>query len=148
MVKHGVSILRKLFLFLILATSLFSSSLEIEKEIYSTILKALFPSKSVVKVWSDEASKNQLFESIDGVHVVKNKKDANILMLFHTYDIQHSEQAVFANGYLVLQRNKEDVVGGFYWQKGRPNLVFIKNKLQERGITLPKNLQNYIEDLK
>ncbi len=124
-----------------------SSALEIEKGIYKTILEALFPSKSIVKVWSDEVSKNPLFASIEGVRVVQNKKDADILMLFHTYDIQKSDQAVFANGYLVLQRNKGNAVGGFYWQKGRPNLVFVKNKLQERGITLPKKLQSYIEDI-
>lgn len=148
MVKYGVSVLKKLLLFLILTASLVSSSLEIEKGIYQTILRALFPSKNIIRVWSDEASKKSLFSSIDGVRLVKNRKDADILMLFHTYDIKQSDKAVFANGYLVLQRSKGNAVGGFYWQKGRPNLVFVKNKLQEFGIVLPKNLRGYIEDIK
>lgn len=139
--------MRKLILFIILPILLISSSVETEKEIYNIILKALFPSKSIVKVWSDESSKNSLFKSIDGVHIVKNKKEADILMLFNTYDTQERHQAIFANGYLVFQRNKGNAIGGFYWQKGRPNLIFVKNKLQKRGIVLPEKLQKYIEDI-
>ncbi len=141
--------MKKLFLLIFFISSLLGSVFEIEKGIYKTILKALFPSKKIIKVWSDDSSKKELFESIEGIRVVKNRDNADILMLFRTLDInQSSDQIVFANGYLILQSNKGVVVGGFYWQKGRPNLIFIKNKLKEIDLVLPSNLQNYIEDVK
>ncbi len=141
--------MKKFIVLTLFISSLLGSAVEIEKGIYKTILKALFPTKKVIKVWSDDPSKKDLFESIPGIKVVNEKKIADILMLFNTLNVQrNSNQMIFANGYLILQRNKGVVVGGFYWQKGRPNLIFIKNRLEKVGIVLPTNLQKYIEDIK
>lgn len=36
-------------------------------------------------------------------------------------------------------------IGTLFWQKGRPNLIFSKNKLKEDKINLPKEFDKYIE---
>ncbi len=36
-------------------------------------------------------------------------------------------------------------LGAFYWKKGRPNIVLIKERLEERGIKMPKEYRRYIE---
>jgi len=131
----------------LILSALFASFLDVEKKIYKTIFDALFPSKSVVKVWSDEPSKIPLFASIERVEIVKDKENADILMLCRNQNIDIDNKKIFTNGYLVFQRNKGKAVGGFYWQKGRPNLIFAKKKLEKEGIELPSNLRKYIEDI-
>jgi hypothetical protein len=39
-----------------------------------------------------------------------------------------------------------DAIGAFYWQKGRPNLVFIRSRLIEKKIRLNNEYSNHIDD--
>ncbi len=125
---------------------LMASTLQTERDIYKTILSAIFPKKQIVHVWLDDPSKKKVFTAINKVRVVDNKSDADILIIYRTYDIDVKDKKVFADGYLVFKHNKDSIVGGFYWQKGRPNLVFIKKNLKDYGISLPEDLQEYIEE--
>jgi len=123
-----------------------ASVLQTEREIYKTILDAIFPDKQTVYVWLDDANKEKIFANLENVSIVDNQDDADILIIYHTYDIETKDKKVFADGYLVFKHNKESIVGGFYWQKGRPNLVFIKKNLQDHDIALPEDLKEYIEE--
>jgi len=40
---------------------------------------------------------------------------------------------------------KKDIVGGFYWQKGRPNILFLKDNIDKYNIKLPSSMKQYIE---
>ena len=40
----------------------------------------------------------------------------------------------------------EQAVGALYWQKGRPNLLFLKGRLGSRGIALGNDYSPYIEE--
>ncbi len=138
--------MKKLLLYLSLALTLVASPIEKERSIYQTILRAIFPEKAVINVWLDNPKKYEIFEKIHGVHVVKNHKDADILILYHSFDVPAKDKIIFADGYLVFEHFKNRIVGGFYWQKGRPNLVFVKKNLKDHNITLPPSLRDYIED--
>ncbi len=123
-----------------------ASATQRQQQIYTTILDALFPTNQVVLLWVDDPSKKALFESIERVEIVSDKNNADILIVSKTYDLEGNHQIVFADGYLAYKHNKKHIVGGFYWQKGRPNLVFLKKNLQQFNIELPKNLQEFVED--
>ena len=123
-----------------------ASALQTEQEIYKTILSAIFPSKPIVHVWLDDPNKQEIFANIDKVRIVKERDEADILIIYKTYDIDAKDKKVFADGYLIFKHYKDNIVGGFYWQKGRPNLVFIKKNLKDYGISLPDDLQEYIEE--
>jgi len=139
-------LIRSLFLLFIFISSLSASSLQTERKIYQTILNALFPQKKTVYIWLDDKSRKSMFENIYGIKVVEYQIDADILIIKKTYNINASNKIVFADGYLVYKQHKHNIIGGFYWQKGRPNLVFIKDNLRKEGIKLPKGLQEYIEE--
>ncbi len=51
----------------------------------------------------------------------------------------------FTNNYKKLLNN-EKFFGAFFWTKSRPNIVFIKNRLESKKIFLPKSYQKFIED--
>lgn len=40
----------------------------------------------------------------------------------------------------------DDIVGAFYWRKGRSQLLFINKRLKEHNITLPKEYQKFMID--
>lgn len=55
------------------------------------------------------------------------------------------DKIFFTNNYKKLLVNAQ-YYGAFFWQKSRPNIVFIKNRLKKYKIDLPKNYDKYIED--
>ncbi len=138
--------MKKLILILISALFLSASPAGKERSIYRTILNAIFPDKAVIHVWLDNPKKRAIFEKIRRVKVVKDHKRADILILYNSFDVPADNKIIFADGYLVFEHFKNRLVGGFYWQKGRPNLVFIKKNLKDHNISLPPTLKEYIED--
>lgn len=42
-------------------------------------------------------------------------------------------------------KKDKDALGAIFWQKGRLNLIFRENKLQELGLSLPSSYDIYIE---
>lgn len=51
----------------------------------------------------------------------------------------------FTNNYKKLLSDNK-YYGAFFWQKSRPNIVFIKNRLEQTNILLPKSYSQFIED--
>ncbi len=45
-----------------------------------------------------------------------------------------------------LLRKDSIFIGALFWYKGRPNLVFIRKRLEKLNIKLPKSYSRYIED--
>ena len=51
----------------------------------------------------------------------------------------------FTNNYQRLLSNPS-YYGAFFWSKSRPNIVFIKNRLEKSKIELPDTFLHYVED--
>ena len=134
-----------LFFLIFLSTILFASTVDIERKIYGEILHTVFPNKEVVYVWSD----NQIssLTGIEGVKVVRDLESADIVILKnHLQDEQIKTKVVFVKNYYLLKEYKDFAIGGFYWQKGRPNILFLEKNLQKFNIKLSNGLENFIED--
>ncbi len=138
--------MKKILLVTVLTLSLFASAIDKERSIYRAILNAIFPDKKVIYVWLDNPKRKEIFKKIDRVRVVDDQDRADILILYNTFDVPVDNKIIFADGYLVFEHFKDKLIGGFYWQKGRPNLVFLKKNLKDHNITLPPSLKDYIED--
>ncbi len=52
---------------------------------------------------------------------------------------------LFVTDYRLL-KNSFDIVGAFYWRKGRSQLLFIKNRLDAYHVTLPKEYEDFMVD--
>jgi len=52
---------------------------------------------------------------------------------------------LFATDYHILKASK-DVIGAFYWKKGRSQLLFVRKRLKAHGIILSNEYQQYIID--
>ena len=51
----------------------------------------------------------------------------------------------FTNNYRRLLSDKR-FYGAYFWNKSRPNIVFIKTRLKQRNIKLPKDYEQFVED--
>lgn len=89
--------------------------------------------------------KRELLASIPKVSLVDSPQKAEILFLKRTHASLPENALLFAIDYRVLKAYREKVIGGFYWQKGRPNLIFFKQELHLHHITLPRQMQAYVE---
>ncbi len=93
---------------------------ELEKKIYSKYLKVV----------DNCESSNFVF--------IKNK-------INKPQNCQNSNRVFFTNNYRKLL-NKDMYIGAFFWSKSRPNIVFIKNRLDKKNIKLPNSYAQFIED--
>lgn len=138
----GVLILKKLLLILLTLTFSFADDISIEKKIYETFFAELSPrEKPYVYVDTPIAS---LELKSDKFILTDSCKKADIAIMTQSdlpYDCR--KKVVFGTRYRHLK--KKYVVGAFFWQKGRPNIVFQRTKLRRKNIELSPSLQEYAE---
>ena len=118
--------------------------MDIQKRIYHTIIDSIFPHKDTIYIWSDTPKKDKFFSNMKNVTLVKTPQEADFLVIKHSLDIK-SKGLKFASSYKILKYYKDDILGGFYWQKGRPNILFLEKNLEKHHIILPKSMHDYIE---
>jgi len=144
MAKYGISILKFIILLIFITTLLFSSNEKAEKKIYTSIIHVLVPNKSSIKIWTDMNKKKDMLRSVKSVNIVDNIDDADLLIINSTENIK-TNILKFATSYKMLLKYKKDIVGGFYWQKGRPNILFLKDNIDKYNVKLPASMNQYIE---
>ena len=137
--------MKKLILLLFVSVLLFASAVDTERKIYSTVLKAIFPHKSVVRLYVDEPERKKVFEKIPFVEMVDDIKKAEIAIISKTKRLE-CNCIVFTTNYKMLKLLKNKAIGGFFWQKGRPNIIFLRGNLKKEHIDLPSSFQGYVED--
>ena len=142
--QSGVSVLKIIFLILLHLSLLNASSVAVERDIYHAVFHALFPDAQSIYIWTDDPKKADIFKSLSHIEIVTNPKHANLAVVYKTEDLPPN-LIKFVGDYHLLKHYK-NAIGGFYWQKGRPNLIFLKSSLQEYRLKLPPKFQKYVED--
>lgn len=129
---------------MVLQLFLYADSSSIDKKIYSTILRSIFPKKETIYVYTDSQEKKQLFSQIKNIFLV-DKENADIFIIGKiNHEFTNKNEIIFVDNYHAFKNYKDIAIGGFYWKKGRPNLVFIKENLQKHDIKLPAKMKKYI----
>ena len=77
--------------------------------------------------------------------LITNKSTLNTILKRNDTDKSVKKPILFVTNYRFL-KDSEDIVGAFYWRKGRSQLLFIKKRLKEHNIRLPEAYQNYTID--
>jgi hypothetical protein len=89
-------------------------------------LKDILPKEKIVFV--DDCSGADL-AILEKSKIEKNCTDISIITL--EYD---------------LLKKYPNSIGSFFWQKGRPNIVFIKSRLENQNIVLDSAFDEFIEE--
>ena len=134
----------KLLLILFLITTTWASDDKKASNIFNLIAKNI-TEKSFPNVYLHKG--NSSLEKYPGnLNITTECAKADLVILSTTKDIPKEclEKILFGTRYSHL-KNK-DVVGSFFWQKGRPNILFYKQRLEEHKIKLDSSFDRYIEN--
>jgi len=124
---------------------------------YHQIFSALSP-KPLIKVYTNDKEYRDIFiyskriflsTKPEGVDIVLITDDATLNWVLEKNSIKNSmgkKPILFVTDYRFLKKS-EDIVGAFYWRKGRAQLLFVENRLKRYSIILPKEYQKFTIDM-
>lgn len=149
--------MRKIFILLILLYGhLYALERESTLKVYHEIFAALV-SKPTITVYTDDKEYRKIFvtskrmvlsgkpEKSD-IILITNRSTLFKIMRESQWAVEKGEKPIlFVTDYRLLKHSL-DVVGAFYWKKGRSQLLFIKNRLDAYHIALPKEYEDFTVD--
>ena len=72
--------------------------------------------------------------------------DANIIIVSNEEDIpRNTDKILFTTEAKILEKNT-NVIGAFYWKRGRPKIVFVRSRLEHFNLTIDPKFDKYIVD--
>lgn len=126
----------------------YNEELELESKILSSIAKASLKDEVVIYIPNVSIKDKRVYRKY--FTLSKTCNNANFVFVKNSKNIKslctNTKQIFFTNNYKRLLEDKR-YYGAFFWNKSRPNIVFIKNRLKDKLITLPKNYLQFVEDL-
>ena len=134
----------KFLLIFFLITSLYSSDDKKASGLFNFIVK------EITKKENANVYLHKGIESIQkypgNLKIVTECKEADIVILSTTHDIpkECAKKLLFGSRYSHMKNS--NVIGSFFWQKGRPNILFYQKRLKEHNIKLDSSFNRYIED--
>jgi hypothetical protein len=141
----GVQILKKLILTLILILSpIYSSEIKTASKIMGKISSVLIK-KENTSVLTNDARNEEIVSYSMKMKNISSCNNADMIIT-HTKDIPKCDKEVliFVTNYLAFKALPE-AVGAFFYQKGRPNIIFREENLAKYNIVLPSEFNKYIE---
>ena len=149
--------MKRLFLlFILLYGELYALERVSTLKVYHGIFSALHFNKQVIVYTNDKEYRNifksskkiiltNRLEESDIILVTEEETLKNIIEKMSTNDGTRHMPMIFATKYQLLKFS-ENVLGAFYWRKGRSQLLFIKKRLDLYNIKLPKEYENFMID--
>ncbi len=118
---------------------------KIESEIISKICSAVTGKNADIKVYLTENMKyitkySKIFVMVDRC------KDADVVIAGKELQNCRGKLMVVTKYYLLKKYN--NAVAAFYWYKGRPNIIFVKERLENFKILLPDRFIKYVDSEK
>ena len=133
-----------LLLTLYIITLGYSSASLQEIKIHDTIAKALFYKDNISVYVNDNELKNNI-EQYSNVMISTTEENAQYIILSKKQNIFNTKALLFVTSYKLLKYYK-NAIGAFYWKKGRPTIIFIKDRVERLGKIIPKSFYKFYED--
>lgn len=125
----------------------YNQELKLEAEIIYNIARSSLKKPIVLYIPEVTSSEKKVFaqyftlaDSCTKANFVYVKKAGNESKL-----CQKQARIFFTNNYQKLLSDSK-FYGAFFWHKSRPNIVFIKKRLETDNIKLPTSYEKYVED--
>ncbi|MCW8838746.1 MAG: hypothetical protein OQK11_08605 [Thiovulaceae bacterium] len=124
----------------------YDKEIELEAKIISKIATASLDNE--IKIYIPNISKQEEEIYSKYFHLSKDCKYANFIFDKKgsiENNCESSGKLFFTNNYKRLVSDNK-YFGAFFWNKSRPNIVFIKQRLENNNINLSKEYEQFIED--
>ena len=145
---------------LILLIFLYGHLYALEKKstlkMYHSIFAALSP-KASIAVYTNDKEYRDVFSHSKRIFLSDKLQDADIVLITDERTLNNilywvkantnmeKKPILFVTNYHFLDKS-DDILGAFYWRKGRSQLLFIRDRLKEHNITLPQAYKNFMID--
>lgn len=145
-----------LILLILLYGHLYALERESTLKMYHNIFAALSP-KALITVYTNDKEYRAVFSHSKRIFLSDKLEESDIILITDERTLNNvlyrskvntndsKKPILFVTSYHFLGKS-DDIVGAFYWRKGRSQLLFIKKRLKQQGITLPKEYQNFMID--
>lgn len=133
-------------LFLVLYSLLNASEEETATKIIQNLIEVI--DKQNAKVWINSYDMKLIgAEGLKKFNLVKSCKEAKVLILSTVVVVpkECQNKPILVLDYDLLTRYN-NAVSAFFWKKGRPNIVFISDRVKKFSISLPPSYSKYVED--
>ena len=138
--------MKKFILLVFIVTASFSSAIKTEINIFDLLFGNIFPNKNIINIWNNDKTVDNFLCNHKKYLCTNDMKKADLILLKRVTKVDKNKP-IFVLKYYLLRKYKDQAIGGFYWQKGRPNIIFIKENLKKFHIRLPYKFHNYIESM-
>lgn len=129
----------------------YDKEIELESQIMSNITSAL--KKDDIKLFIPRITDMERIIYSNSFKLVDACIDANFVFVKREFEIDSScedkigNKLFFTNNYQKLLYT-DKYIGAFFWNKSRPNIIFIKDRLVKQNIKLADDYEKFIEDIK
>lgn len=122
----------------------YNKDIELEAQIISEISTNIITNEEV-KLFIPNITDDEK-EIYSKLFQLANECDANFIFKKRDYNfICEKNQIYFTNNYNKLISDAK-YIGAFFWSKSRPNIVFIKSRLNKNSLILPITFNKFVED--
>ncbi len=122
-----------------------AGNLSVEQRLINKVLRALSPSAPPRKIYYEGAYLPEIFRNNPEVRLVSDPRNAQIIVANRVAEkLERYHKPILVLQYRLL-KSYSLAVGAYFWQKGRPNIVMIRQRLQRMRIRLPHDFERYIE---
>lgn len=137
--------MKKLIITLILISAqLLGNQLNTETKIMDKIFYAL-TQKNRIKVFADNKNSIDVVIKSSKMFYKSSCNDADIIYTnSRTLEKCDKDKLIFSTDYLSF-KSLPTAIGAFFYQKGRPNIIFRKEILEKHNIKLSKEFSKYID---
>ena len=136
-------------------SGLYALERESTLKMYHGIFSAL-SSKTMISVYTTDKEYRKVFTTSKRIFLSPKPEESDIILITNRStlktilkrnktDKSAKKPILFVTNYRFL-KDSEDIVGAFYWRKGRSQLLFIKKRLEQQNIQLPKAYQSFMVD--
>jgi len=139
-------ITRYILLIYLLGIFINASEINIAAKIIDKTVASLFPKNEKVKTWANQKYHIDIISHSRKMSFSTYIKDASFYLVGSTIPNYFPKDAVIFTTDLNLFYKNERIIGTFYWQKGRPNLMFLQSRLDKYNLSLSDEFIDYIED--
>lgn len=134
--------MRRIIILLFLIVS-FAISQDINSKLYEKILIGIFPENEIINIYITD--KEEKFDFLNKINIVLNVANANLVLLGSgSYTKELEDKVLFVSNYKELLKY-DNAIGALYWKKGRPQIIFLKTRLDKFSIEIDSYLTRYIE---
>ena len=121
---------------------IFSFDIETASKIYDKLFYAIFK-KENIKVYVNDNEYKKMILSSEYLKLTDKIEDSEIVIITKKEEIKEIKDKIAFGTEKDFLEIDANIIGAFYWNKGVPEIIFIKKKLEKNNLKLLEGFEKY-----